>query len=214
MTLPSQSERHHGGPPVAASVDTADCGVEDLLIGIRGLLRRSDRAQLVDARTAPPVRVYVAKVVDRECCLALRLTRVAAPDSRTVLVVESIGVHALTAVAPLGVSAVLLHAEVTRVADVVATVAAGGHRLPANLRDQLFEVVGRVHPLGRPGDLMSPHEADVLRLVAQGGTAADVARAGYATERGALTMLSRLAPRLGVESRAGLVSYAYRHHLV
>ncbi|MER6504683.1 DNA-binding response regulator [Streptomyces sp. NPDC001455] len=168
----------------------------------------------MDARTAPPVRIRVAKVVDRMCRLALRRTRVAAPDSRTVLVVKSMGVHALTAVAPLGVSAVLLHAEATHAADVVATVAAGAHRLPSGLRDEVLEVSRRSHPLGRPRALMSPHEADILRLVAQGGTAADVARAGYATERGALTMLSRLATRLGVDSRAGLVSYAYRHHLV
>ncbi|MFF8917401.1 LuxR C-terminal-related transcriptional regulator [Streptomyces sp. NPDC015032] len=143
----------------------------------------------------------------------------AAPGGRTILVTGSIGVHGVTAVAPHGVSAILRHSELSDaplLADVVATVAAGGYRIPRDLRSQLLNAVRLSESqclLGRPGDLMSPAELDIVRLVARGVTNAGIARSTGKSEGSVKKKLRVLMQRLDTRSRAHLVAYAARRNL-
>ncbi|MFB7918588.1 LuxR C-terminal-related transcriptional regulator [Streptomyces sp. NPDC056061] len=180
---------------------------------VRDLLSQTGRIQLAEPRTRPPVRIHGTHVVDEECCRALLRTYRAAPDSRTILLVRTIGLHGLKAVARLGISAVLLRAEIACVADVVARVAAGGHRLPECLRRQVLAQAQGNQPLARP-DVLSPYEADVIALFAQGITTPRIARITGTTEHSVTTRISGLVTRLGVRSHSALASYARALHIV
>ncbi|MFB6984471.1 LuxR C-terminal-related transcriptional regulator [Streptomyces sp. NPDC056304] len=152
--------------------------------------------------------------MDGACQLALRQQHIAAPGSRTILVTNSISVRGVTAVAPHGVSAILRHSEIPLLADVVTTVAAGGYRIPKDLRSQLLNAVSPSEcqcPLGRPGALMSPTELDIVRLVARGVTNAGIARSTGTTEASVRKRLRLLMQRLDARSRAHLVAYAASH---
>lgn len=65
----------------------------------------------------------------------------------------------------------------------------------------------------RHGDRLSPREREVLRLVADGRTAADAAIVLGISAHTVRRHLSNLSAKLGVAGRAGLTRYAIEHGL-
>jgi DNA-binding CsgD family transcriptional regulator len=64
-----------------------------------------------------------------------------------------------------------------------------------------------------PHDDLTHRECEVLRLVAQGCTSVQVARALTITPRTVNAHLTAIYGKLGVPSRAGAIRYAVSHHL-
>ena len=64
-----------------------------------------------------------------------------------------------------------------------------------------------------PGGLTA-REAEVLRLVASGGTNRDIAHALVISEHTVARHLNNIFAKLGVGSRAAATAYAYAHDLV
>ena len=60
---------------------------------------------------------------------------------------------------------------------------------------------------------LTPREIEVVRLVAQGLTNAQVARELVVTSRTVNAHLTAIYAKLGVTSRSGAIRYALEHHL-
>jgi DNA-binding CsgD family transcriptional regulator len=58
---------------------------------------------------------------------------------------------------------------------------------------------------------LTAREAEVLRLLVEGRTNAEIAEVLFISPRTASTHVSRIFEMLGVSSRAAAVSYAHRH---
>lgn len=71
-------------------------------------------------------------------------------------------------------------------------------------------------PLDAQGGLggLTAREAEVLRLVAEGGTNKDIARTLVISEHTVARHLNNIFAKLGVGSRASATAYAYAHGLV
>jgi DNA-binding NarL/FixJ family response regulator len=66
------------------------------------------------------------------------------------------------------------------------------------------------HPRAAGGEALSPREREVVRLVADGGTNADIAEALAVTPDTVKTMLARACRKLGVQRRSEAVAVASR----
>jgi two-component system response regulator NreC len=64
------------------------------------------------------------------------------------------------------------------------------------------------------GDGLSPRETEVLRLIALGNTSAEVAAKLHLSRRTVETHRSRVFRKLGLRTRAELVQFALRRHLI
>jgi two-component system response regulator NreC len=64
------------------------------------------------------------------------------------------------------------------------------------------------------GDILSPRETEVLRLIALGHTSAEIAEKLSLSRRTVETHRARIHRKLGARTRAELVSYALRNHLM
>jgi two-component system, NarL family, response regulator NreC len=64
------------------------------------------------------------------------------------------------------------------------------------------------------GKVLTPRETEVLRLIALGFTSAEIAQKLHLSRRTVETHRARIHRKLGAETRAQLVSYALRNHLM
>jgi two-component system, NarL family, response regulator NreC len=64
------------------------------------------------------------------------------------------------------------------------------------------------------GDGLSPRETEVLRLIALGHTSGEIAHQLHLSRRTVESHRARVHRKLGLATRAELVRYALRHHLI
>jgi two-component system response regulator NreC len=69
-------------------------------------------------------------------------------------------------------------------------------------------------PTGREADKLTPREREVLRLIALGHTSVEIAAKLGLSPRTIETHRARIHRKLGLDTRAELVSYALRHELL
>ncbi len=95
--------------------------------------------------------------------------------------------------------------------DAIRIVAAGNALLaPSVTKTLIAEFVGRAAPASEPlPDGVTPREREVLRLVAQGCSNAEIAAELHMSAATAKTHVSRLLAKLGARDRAQLVVIAY-----
>ena len=100
--------------------------------------------------------------------------------------------------------------------DLVAAVrvtARGGSWLDPRVARRVLESLRRAPPADRPGvpslEQLSERELEVLRLVAEGATNAEVAEALYLSERTVKGHVSAIFRKLGVRDRAAAIIQAY-----
>lgn len=63
-------------------------------------------------------------------------------------------------------------------------------------------------------EILSPRETEILRLIALGHTSAEIAEMLHISRRTVETHRARIHRKLGADTRAELVSYALRSHLI
>ncbi|PZF67099.1 DNA-binding response regulator [Curtobacterium sp. MCPF17_047] len=102
-----------------------------------------------------------------------------------------------------------------RLLDAIRTLASGEAIVdPTVTRDLIGAFAGRIKPVPTepPGrELLTPREQEVLRLLAQGMSNAEIAAAMFVTRETAKTYVSRILLKLGLRDRVQAVVYAYRN---
>lgn len=98
--------------------------------------------------------------------------------------------------------------------NAIRTVAAGEALVdPAVTRALIGAFADRIRPISAAPSsaaLLAPREQEVLRLLAQGMSNAEIASAMFVTRETAKTYVSRILLKLGVRDRVQAVVYAYR----
>ena len=95
----------------------------------------------------------------------------------------------------------------------VKKVLAGGKYVSATLAERLAAALGS--PLQQaPHEALSPREMEVLRLVAMGRTAKEIASVLALSEKTIGTYRTRISEKLGLSTNVELTRYALQHGLV
>jgi DNA-binding NarL/FixJ family response regulator len=111
-----------------------------------------------------------------------------------------------------GASGYLLKdASRTELANAIRAAARGETVLAPSVAGKLVKRVRSPEPQPPP---LSAREVEVLRLVAKGGTNADIGRALHISEATVKTHLLRVFGKLGVSDRTAAVTTAMAHHLL
>ncbi|WP_438363653.1 response regulator transcription factor [Streptomyces marincola] len=191
--------------------------------GVLSQLRRHPELELREAQDTPrgdttrgTVALLVVDTLDTAGLDRLRRA-VRAEGARAVLVVRALRESALLDVMDCGVGAIVWRHEATgdRLARAVLAAARGGGDLPPDLLGRLIDRVGALHRsapgrTGVPATGLTPREADVLRLVADGLDTAETAAALSCSERTVKNVLHGLTTRLRLRNRAHAVAWALR----
>jgi len=140
---------------------------------------------------------------------------------RVVLVAGAIDDGAVVAAAECRVSGLLRRCDATPegLVRTVLRVAAGDGEVPPDLLGRLLDQLGRLQrqvlaPRGLAFAGLSPREADVLRLVADGHDTAEIALQLCYSERTVKNVLHELTTRLQLRNRSHAVAYAMREGLI
>ncbi|MFB9733353.1 response regulator transcription factor [Ornithinimicrobium kibberense] len=118
-----------------------------------------------------------------------------------------------------GASGYLLkHSAPSDLVDAVRTVAEGGSWIDPSVAGKVIATLRAMSPTdgrGRPTlEFLSPREIEVLRLMADAPTNAELAEMLFLSEATVKTHISRLLMKTGSHDRAQLVALAYRSGLV
>ena len=188
--------------------------------GVAAELRTRPEVRVVDSVAQAAVAVLVADSVDDTATHDLRsLTKDHHP--RLMLIVTTVDDAALVAAAEAGASGLLRRADAT--ADIlvrtIAKVAAGEGEIPPDLLGRLLEQVGRLQrqvlaPRGLTFTGLTPREAEVVRLVADGLDTREIALRMCYSERTVKNVLHDLITRLQLRNRTHAVAYAVREGFI
>jgi DNA-binding NarL/FixJ family response regulator len=193
-----------------------------LLDGIRAQLRYRPEIELLDHASAHRAAVLLL-VVDHCNEVVLQAARTASrrDNTRVVLIAGHVDDAALPAVVEAGVCNVIRRAEVSpeRLVSLVRSAAAGDGTLPPDLLGMLMRQVGRLHrhhlaPHGLQLNGASQREIDVLRLIADGYSTAEIAQQLCFAERTIKNVLQAVNGRWQVRNRSQAVAYALREGLI
>jgi len=190
--------------------------------GLHSQLRARPELRVVDEMAVDDAAVAVVAVdeFDEE---AARISRALCRGERPriVCVAKSIDESALVAAAEAGVSGLVRRQDASADALVraIEKVAAGQGEIPCDLLGQLLAHVGRLQrqvltPRGLTFAGLSPREAEVLKLVADGQDTAEIAVRMSYSERTVKNILHDLTTRLQLRNRTHAVAYAMREGLI
>ena len=98
----------------------------------------------------------------------------------------------------------------------VLTAAAGQAVLDPAVQQRLLSAAARAHDASGPPDVpageeLTPREAEVLRLIADGRSNREIARALFVSEATVKTHINRIFAKTGSRDRARAIRYAYTH---
>lgn len=102
------------------------------------------------------------------------------------------------------------------VVDAVRAVHSGRRYLSEQIADTVIEDYvdhRQAAPSGSPLDRLSPREREILQLVAEGKSSAEIAETIYVSRKTVETYRSRLMQKLGLSDIPSLVRFAIRHGL-
>ena len=125
--------------------------------------------------------------------------------------------HILRALRAGATGYVLKESAAHEVVSAVRDVLAGQRYLSQKVSDHVIEAL--LHPddgdhLETPLERLSPREREVLQLVAEGKSSAEIGRILFLSPKTVDTYRSRLMHKLGVSDIASLVRFAVRHGIV
>lgn len=188
--------------------------------GVAAELRTRPEVRVVDGVAHAAVAVLVADAVDDTATQDLRtLTRDHHP--RLMMIVTTVDDAALVAAAEAGASGLLRRGDATPdvLVRTILKVAAGEGEVPPDLLGRLLEQVGRLQrqvlaPRGLTFSGLTPREAEVVRLVADGLDTREIALRMSYSERTVKNVLHDLTTRLQLRNRTHAVAYAVREGLI
>ena len=193
---------------------------EILRAGLAAQLTGAEDVVLATATNEPDVAIVVADDVDEPTMHAVR-SMSHRGGRRVLLVLAKVDERAVLAAVEAGACGILRRAGLTAVAllDAVRSAHAGGGSLPPDMLDLLLTQVGvmqrhdvRGVPLayGR----LSDRELQVLRLVAEGYSTAEIAQRLSYSERTVKNVVQQIVTRLQLRNRSHAVAYAVREGLI
>lgn len=188
--------------------------------GVAAELRTRPEVRVVESVAQATVAVLVADSVDATTTHDLRsLTKDHHP--RLMLIVTSVDDAALVMAAEAGASGLLRRGDATAdmLVRTIIKVAAGEGEVPPDLLGRLLEQVGRLQrqvlaPRGLTFTGLTPREAEVVRLVADGLDTREIALKMCYSERTVKNVLHDLITRLQLRNRTHAVAYAVREGLI
>ncbi|MGB7980731.1 MAG: response regulator transcription factor [Candidatus Nanopelagicales bacterium] len=140
---------------------------------------------------------------------------------RLMLVATTIDDASLVAAAEAGVGGLIRRSDASAdtMVRTIVKVAAGDGEVPADLLGRLLEQVGRLQrqvlaPRGLTFSGLTPREAEVLRLVADGLDTSEIASRVCYSERTVKNVMHDLTTRLQLKNRTHAVAYAVREGLI
>jgi DNA-binding NarL/FixJ family response regulator len=181
----------------------------------------SDGAEALDlvARTKPDVVLIDVRMPRMDGLEASRHLVRTHPDTKVVVLTTFDEDEYVATALRAGVSGFLLKvAPPEHLIDAVRTVAAGRGLLDPAVTLRVIAAFADAPPVPVPAsptlELLTPRELDVLRLVAEGLTNAQIAARLYLGEATVKTHLSRVLLKLELTTRVQAVVYAYESGLV
>nr|WP_307795369.1 response regulator transcription factor [Actinacidiphila acididurans] len=190
--------------------------------GVASHLRMRPEVRLADrdACESASVVVVVVDTVDDEVLSVLRQIH-RSGNTRGVLVTTVIDEQQLVKAAECGFIGVIRRSEASpeKLVQVIGAVARGDGHVPPDLLGSLLERVGRLQnePLNSRGlnlTRLSSREIEVLRLVAEGYSTADIALKLTYSDRTIKNILHSVMMRLNLRNRSQAVAYAMRQGLI
>jgi DNA-binding NarL/FixJ family response regulator len=178
--------------------------------------------RLVAAADAGSAAVTVV-VADQVDAATLRVLQVLRRDGhlRLVLIATAVDDAALVSAAEAGVCGLLRRADASAetLVHTIERVARGHGEVPPDLLGRLLEQVGKLQrqvlaPRGLTFSGLTPREAEVLRLVADGFDTCEIATQLCYSERTVKNVLHDLNTRLQLRNRSHAVAYAVREGLI
>lgn len=178
--------------------------------------------RLVTAADAGAAAVTVV-VADQVDAATLRVLQVLRRDGhlRLVLIATAVDDAALVSAAEAGVCGLLRRADASAetLVHTIERVARGHGEVPPDLLGRLLEQVGKLQrqvlaPRGLTFSGLTPREAEVLRLVADGFDTCEIATQLCYSERTVKNVLHDLNTRLQLRNRSHAVAYAVREGLI
>lgn len=189
--------------------------------GVASHLRLRPEVRLIDRdpETAAVV-VVVVDGVDEEVLTVLRQIH-RTGGARGVLVISIIDENQLVKAAECGFIGVIRRSEASpeKLVEVIAAVARGEGHVPPDLLGSLLAQVGRLQNEGPNAHglnltRLNAREIEVLRLVADGCSTADIALKLAYSDRTIKNILHSVMTRLNLRTRSQAVAYAMRQGLI
>ena len=150
---------------------------------------------------------------------ATRLIKAELPEVKIVMLTVSSSDEHLFEAVKSGASGYLLKSQgADRFLEMIGQVARGGAALPPELAARLLDEFARQArraeaPVAASQDDLTPRQAEILTLVAQGSTYAQIGGALYLSEATVRYHMARIMDRLHLQNRAQVIAYAARHGL-
>ncbi|MCK0113080.1 response regulator transcription factor [Ornithinimicrobium sp. F0845] len=199
----------HGADPISQA------GVVSQLRG-RPEVRLVEESRLDQATVA----IVVTEHIDESATRILHGLR-RGDQPHLIVVATSIDDAGLVTAAESGVAGLLRRGDATpeNLVRVVTRVNSGEGEVPGDMLGRLMTQLGRLQrqvltPRGLTFTGLTPREAQVLRLVADGHDTAEIARELCYSERTVKNVLHDLTTRLQLRNRSHAVAYALREGLI
>lgn len=199
----------HGADPISQA------GLVSQLRG-RPEVRVVEQAQLDQAAVA----IVVTEQIDEATIRALHGLR-RGDRPHLVVVATTIDDAGLVTAAEAGVAGLVRRRDATpeNLVRVITRVDSGEGEVPGDMLSRLMTQLGRLQrqvltPRGLTFTGLTPREAQVLRLVADGHDTAEIARELCYSERTVKNVLHDLTTRLQLRNRSHAVAYALREGLI
>jgi DNA-binding NarL/FixJ family response regulator len=196
--------------------------------GLRALLSaQPDMAVVGDAangreavrqvtRLRPAVVIVDIAMPEMNGLEAARQIRQACSDSQVIILsMHATSEHVYEALKAGALGYVLKESAGSEVVAAVRTVHAGRRFLSPQVAESVVQTLLRNGAAAAEGPLarLSPREREILQLVVDGKSSADIAETLFLSPKTVDTYRSRLMEKLGVSNVAGLVRFAVQHGL-